>query len=410
MQNLWWHGARVISVVLFLALPDVAHADSDGILCTGETAYACLNLLDKEPIIASSGRWFGSSVEFGVHSRPKEDQAFVSLGVQVGEQWSFKRGFGDTYGRVPLIIALRRTMWLNEFLWGDQYQTLTTGAARDLRAVGFSYMGGGTEFFTLPVEHAKLGDHDLTHTGHAKESYFGVGIALRFHKFVIPDPVYKLPFDQFNREIQLRLLEQRPIVESDTSEFVFKFSPSMHLVLDFGGAVIENHVELLSAAGGNLRAETARGAQEVRLSIVRPWFEIGLAGRGQTALLKGAPLFLLPSIGGHFAMRSVHQGEFADLHTGAIAAFAGPTFLRAFVERGWSGGAASGVASLWGGGVALAFAQLIGLVDDSELDDRAPGTLWRWIQANSPEVVVGVNQKEGVVLTGSIGGLLDTGF
>ncbi len=389
---------------------DEGDVRSHGLLtfCFGKVLAGCLTPIDPERIRSSTGRWLGSSAAVQVSKMwDTKSPKLLLIRPELGFQWSFKRGGGEEYGAVNSMIATDRLLFGAMFAKGDRYQQLTTSEVRDLGPVGTTFMGGGTQLFTLPVAHAQLGGPDLTGTGRAQSSFLGVGLMAGFQKMIVPDVVYTLSRGDFNREVQLRLVQQRPIREADIEERLFGFAPALYSYLDLGPIVFETAGDVVYHKGGELRAATARAAQDVRLGIARPFFEIGASARGQVALLPRSPVIFLPSIGGYFAMRSVREGELLNRGSGAVAFFAGPGALRLFVERGWSGSSLERDA-LWGGGLAISPLRLFDFVqlfqDEGDFLDEVPlQSLIRLLQVVDITLVVGANQKSGATFTGTSG-------
>lgn len=194
-----------------------------------------------------------------------------------------------------------------------------------------------------------------------------------------------LPKREYDKEVELVLVGSRPLERDEvksltvglSTDLVFDHARKMSRKTILGDALSFGLDYLHNVDGGDSFFMSAQNdffvgffpysfADDV--SPVDAWLELHARLGGQYVFGEDTPMYLLPSLGGEYAMVSVKRGTYANLREITAAFELGPSFARGFVEAGWTGGIGPS-SSLVGGGLILSFprAMMFMVSDESVL-------------------------------------------
>lgn len=392
---------RSIGLMSFVALflsSSSARADdaegSNGSLCLGKEFQACLRPIDQARIAASRGQVLASSASLMAGSGGREES--MAGGVNAGVDWN-RHGLQRPFGQVGVGYGNMSMFVHGAFAWDATYMKVTTAKAKAVPVVQFFDLRGDTfvSWSTFSEEREVL-------------DFITLSLKAHIQRRTIPDRIFTLPAGQYEKEVQLRVVSSQPISSQELSGTFVKATPHVFGSYTIGGLVrSETEIELPFAySPDGLSASTGRFSETASVIVVDTWLEIGAAGRGQIALFRNAPVFLMPSVGGQFAMHSVHPGILVGDRAGAFSAQIGPEFAKVFFEMGAVRGT-NDTTVVRGGGVEASFLHLFRVIASASgkpVTKLGPAGTSLGMLSLNPAFVIATNQQEGFVFSASMGG------
>ena len=392
--------ALFLALVLLpgLVLPSDAEAKDEVDLsftgvCAGDSeASVCLNWIDMLQLYGTQFRFNGLSVAGSyadLRTRRTQGENFemtetlghimsANLGWQYrffDEKLSADAAFGDPYGSLALNL-LRDDILLSAVLFfGDTFTQITSTAAQDLAPVGVFEAGGHA---ITTVRALEIGDTQLILSG-----------LLRGDKTIVSSPTVTLPKGEFDQALELILVNSRELEEGDVEASFLRGHAMAKLLMDFEiiSASVEAKVPFATSDAFSTAGISASAS--LRLAILSGWLELHANGKVQQSFARRAPVFLLPSLGGAYGMKTYFRGNFANLTTNVGDLQIGAPFARLFVEQGASGGVGESI-SVSGTGLLIDFFGFTRLSSEKALQSGAMGL---FMGAIEPEIILGFNNQ-----------------
>lgn len=343
--------SSLLACTLLVLGPTPAFADEDK-KCGNAIKFA--DVLCGTPTYSTDPYWSRT----GILLYGGTDNFFYS--VHPGFQWhlwdqdlNWKPAIGDFVGdfRLSGIVKKRAAFSIGGWI-DDRYRHISTkeAPAATLKPIGIYAYGGIVDAVVAIVS------EDAT--------FLTSSLKLNIHGTHIPSQEYTQPKDQFDNTLKLDLVESRPIGKDEIRALMVepKLALSFVHANQMGEGVFATNLGLgASFSYYEKGSPCARVGGRAKFVVGGPryldydgWIELHVRASALGEFVADCPVFMLTSLGDDPGMLSARPGSGVNLHSSSLGAELGPSFLRGFVEVGWTWGV-NAEKMLVGGGAALSF-------------------------------------------------------
>lgn len=266
------------------------------------------------------------------------------------QKWRYSPDVAGGYGKLAFGGRLNK----NLILWGDGHIDYDFKSFRSAEVPLYQFSPQALLNYG--------GTLNLAAANHKNEQLvLGLKFLTSFHETVVPKIVLSDSKKNFDSQLKLVLQDSRPLEKSEIKGFMAEAtlgggihyadgddwlfandaSAEVKAAYVFGGGVVE----------ARAKDEIVWGAFPIDGDFEQDaWFEFHLRGTIDAVFPSTTPVFMLPSFGGNYAMLTGFPGDGVNAAVTSIGAQLGTSFLRGFIEYGWSWGVGEATGSLGGGG------------------------------------------------------------